>query len=134
MQDITTVSYGLFDRATGELIQSGTARRCDLTLFDNDDAKAVEGDFPLGATLTPDGSVANPPPASPVLILPAMVKAAAARRLRRTDWYSIRASEPGGDPIPADVLAARAHIRARSDVIEAMSPIPQDFDDARYWA
>ena len=31
--------------------------------------------------------------------------------LAQTDWYAIRASEPGGKPIPDNVLAYRAELR-----------------------
>lgn len=33
-------------------------------------------------------------------------------RLAATDWYAVRASEPGGKPIPENVLAYRAALRA----------------------
>lgn len=64
--------------------------------------------------------------------LKARVRAEAARRLAATDWMVMRAAE-GGKPVPADVLSLRAAIRARSNEIEAMTPIPPDFADDHWW-
>jgi len=51
---------------------------------------------------------ANPNPFDPVLS-----EAIATRNslLAATDWYAIRASEPGGTPIPDDVLEYRRALR-----------------------
>jgi len=40
-------------------------------------------------------------------------KAEARQYLTSTDWYVIRANEPDGKPIPADVLFARVEARAK---------------------
>jgi len=40
-------------------------------------------------------------------------RAEAQQYLTSTDWYVIRASEPDGKPIPADVLFARVEARAK---------------------
>ena len=40
-------------------------------------------------------------------------KAVAQQYLNETDWYVIRANEPDGKPIPADVLSARVEARAK---------------------
>jgi len=40
-------------------------------------------------------------------------KAKAQQYLTSTDWYVIRANEPDGKPIPADVLFARVEARAK---------------------
>ena len=40
-------------------------------------------------------------------------KAKAQQYLTSTDWYVIRANEPDGKPIPADVLSARVEARAK---------------------
>ncbi|MBF0610253.1 MAG: hypothetical protein G8345_01790 [Magnetococcales bacterium] len=40
------------------------------------------------------------------------------RRLQLTDWYVIRALEPGGKPVPKDILEMRATIRDRCNAIE----------------
>ena len=40
-------------------------------------------------------------------------KAVAQQYLNETDWYVIRANEPDGKTIPADVLSARVEARAK---------------------
>jgi hypothetical protein len=40
-------------------------------------------------------------------------KGVAQQYLTSTDWYVIRANEPDGKPIPADVLSARVEARAK---------------------
>jgi hypothetical protein len=62
----------------------------------------------------------------------AEVKAEAERRLRVTDWMVIRASE-GGAAVPPDVLSQRAAIRAASNALGAMSPIPTSYQDDIWW-
>lgn len=49
----------------------------------------------------------NPPP--PLELAAAIVKRDA--MLAATDWYAVRASEPGGKPIPPEVLEYRAALR-----------------------
>lgn len=62
------------------------------------------------------------------------IKAEAARRLRLTDWYVIRAADPSdGTPVPADIQTQRDAIRTASDALEAMDPIPSDYADDRHW-
>lgn len=65
----------------------------------------------------------------------AEIKAEAARRLAATDWYIVRAADPsGGAPIPDEILAQRAAIRAACEALEAMAPrYPHDFTDDRHW-
>ena len=40
-------------------------------------------------------------------------KSEAQQYLTSTDWYVIRANEPDGKPIPADILSARVEARAK---------------------
>ena len=84
------------------------------------DGSVVEADETWLASLAPE------------LPTIAEVKAEAARRLAPTDWYVIRAAE-GGTPVPSDVLAYRAAVRAASNDIEAMEPIPADLANDSYW-
>ncbi len=70
----------------------------------------------------------------PTLPTVGAVKAEAARRLSVTDWYITRAMDPSdGREVPAEVLAQRSAIRAASDEIEALEPIPADFADDVRW-
>lgn len=126
------VPYGLFD-AAGRMIMAGDIRRDLLAMLAKPGQRVLEGDFADGTTLDWGGRPVAPAATIAAPVTPEAVKAAAARRLRRTDWMAIRAIE-GGTPVPPEVLEERARIRERSNAIEAMSPIPHDFDDARYWA
>lgn len=60
----------------------------------------------------PDGAYLNREdvPQTPEQIL-AAAQAERDARLAATDWYAVRASEPGGKPIPPEVLAYRAALR-----------------------
>jgi len=40
-------------------------------------------------------------------------KAEEQQYLTSTDWYVVRANEPDGKPIPADILSARVEARAK---------------------
>jgi hypothetical protein len=61
------------------------------------------------------------------------VKAEAARRLSATDWYVVRAMEQHGKQVPKEIEAHRAAIRAASDALEAMKPVPADYPADKYW-
>lgn len=78
-----------------------------------------------------DGPVAVVDDARRVVSVPD-VKAWAGRILRYTDWYVTRQQE-GGAAVPDNVLAYRQAVRDASNDIEAMSPIPSDYRDPKYW-
>lgn len=81
-----------------------------------------------------DGQVVlDPVAAAPAAPTAALVKREAARRLAFTDWMVLRATE-GGTPVPDAVTAQRTAIRAASNALEAMEPIPADYGDDRWWA
>jgi hypothetical protein len=62
----------------------------------------------------------------------AMIKAEAKGRLDKTDWMVLRAME-GGAAVPASILRERAAIRARSNEIERLDPLPPDFKADWRW-
>lgn len=79
----------------------------------------------------PDFPIADyvPPP-----VTVEMVKGEAARRIGEAiPRWMIEREMTGGEPIPQGRKEAAALIRAKSNEIEAMSPIPQDFTDNKYW-
>lgn len=80
------------------------------------------------------GKHKTPPPPPPVFAEPADVKAEAARRIESVlpMWMVARAVS-GGGPIPAEASAQAEAIRKASNDIEAMRPIPFDFDNDKWW-
>lgn len=123
--------YQIYDLATGRTGIYGTTAPENFASKAAPGQGVIEGNFP-NCIVDADG-VPHPIPVLPFVIGPAQVKLEAARRLAATDWMVIRAAE-GGTPVPEDIAAARATIRASSNAIEAMTPIPRDFDDDRYWS
>jgi hypothetical protein len=102
-------------------------------------AQAGEGEEVLAGVDLPVGSVVGAdqvilPESAPAPDVTADdVKRHAARLLSYTDWMVMRAAEPDGKPMPEEVIAWRALIRKRSAEIEAMQPIPRDFEQDHYW-
>lgn len=66
------------------------------------------------------------------VVTAAQVKAHAGRLLSYTDWVVVKALDTGEPADPA-VIAKRHAVRAASNQIEAMDPIPADFTDPKYW-
>lgn len=126
------IELTIFDAATGEV-----KRTVSVTMQRDKLAQAGDGEM-LADGIWEAGKyrfVAGQPVAIAAPLPPAVtieeVKAFAGRLLRVTDWMVTRSLE--GTPVPPDVLAYRAAIRAASNEIEAMAPIPQDFKDAKWW-
>jgi len=128
-----SVSFAVFSTETNRVVRRGTCQWRDL----KSQAGAGEvvwddpGDFDHELKVGVDEvgfvfrSVAAP-------ITARQVKYEAGRRLRATDWMVMRAME-GGKPVPPDVLDQRTAIRAASDRIEQMVPIPPDFAADHHW-
>lgn len=106
-------------------------------------------DVSADAYIPPAGAVAiDPPPADGygwngsawVVITPppsavADVKAEAARRIEAImPRWMVDREVSGGEAIPEAIKQAVAAIRARSDEIEAMQPIPHDLTQDALWA
>ncbi len=68
-----------------------------------------------------------------ISITPADVKAEAARRLADIDWRVEKAKDQQNATEERRLRALRQSIRAASNEIERMSPIPQDYRDKKHW-
>lgn len=134
MTETQFLPYAIFDAASRKVLRcgkTGTAREAFAKLRDGEDIVLGE-EYPPGALVSADErSCQVEAPAATAT--PAEVKAHARKLLRDSDWMVVRAMEDGAKPVPASVLAQRKLIRARSAVIEAMTPIPADFRDRKYW-
>jgi hypothetical protein len=134
LEPAAAYEWSTYDLATGLVTRSGRSGTIESLSIK---AKAGEGLY-LGAVLREGiDSVINDQPVigeEMIVVTVADVKRWAGKLLSYTDWMITRAADPGdGTPVPAEVLERRATIRARSAVIEAMSPIPADYRDKKYW-
>lgn len=125
--------FAVYDRRTGEIVRCGSStdpaamriglrRRID---------KVYCGVIDPTTHYLP-GGVPTPRAAVAPVVTPDAVKAHAARLLSYTDWYVTRRADTG-DAIPDDVSAYRQAVREASGAVEAMTPIPSDFHDPKYW-
>jgi hypothetical protein len=134
MTETQLLPYAIFDAASRKVLRCGktaTAREAFAKLRDGEDIVLGE-EYPPGAVVSADERSCVHAPAA-IVVTPAEVKAHARRLLRDTDWLVVRAMEDGAKPMPEAVRKQRAAIRARSAVIEAMQPIPADYQDQKYW-
>jgi hypothetical protein len=133
-----SVAFTAFDADTGEILRSGSSQRQDLhrQAFAANEI-VIEGRYPddrYRIEIGEDGPVAvswTPP----VIVTADMVKIEARRRIeaRYPLWkqVNIRASSDA-----REVGAMTAYIdavRARSNEIEAMTPLPEDYRDEKWW-
>ncbi len=115
---LVLTTYTIFDTATGRRLGVGSclrARLGEVPLYGNQ--TLLEGEYPQNSRLV-GGHIVEAAPA-PTFATAADIKGAAKQRLRRTDWMVMRATEDLEKPVPPDVLAERARIRARSNELEA---------------
>lgn len=79
-----------------------------------------------------NGAFSPPPRPEPPAATAQDVRAEAAARLRATDWYVVRAADPGDStPVPQAILDYRAAVRAASNAMEADPP--SDYADDSRW-
>jgi hypothetical protein len=137
-------SYGVFDVATGKLLlpfQTNDIRQVQIQAPLGSGRVVLDGDYSKGKwSLGSDGlPVEN---AAPDAVSIAHVKYVARKRLEVTDWKVTRHRdevEAGEETsITQDEYEAlqveRRAIRAASNAIEQMDPIPADFWQDHYWS
>lgn len=118
----TLLWWSVRDKASGHVLRSGFTQNAD----DVDRQAVDESEY----AQIEDGPVEVY--RAPTEVTAAMVKAHAARLLRYSDWYVTRRMETD-EPIPEGVSAYRQAVRDASGAIEAMDPIPADYQDQRHW-
>lgn len=127
--------FAVYRPDTGEVLQASQSTNPTAVDLARErvpaDAALYEGEIDPATTYLPAG-VPTPKPDAVPTNTPMEVKAHAGRLLSYTDWYVTRHQETGAD-IPSGVLTYRQAVRGASDVIEAMSPIPADYRDPKYW-
>lgn len=143
------MEFTVFDAETGLSLRTFTATTLDNVAIQSNAAHEVilEGNWPAGEfELGIDGqtqTLGDPKPVAPVepTVDPAQVKEFTARVLRDSGWRVERHRDQTdmGEPTSLTdaqyraLLAYRSEVRQASNAIEAMSPIPADFQDPKYW-
>ena len=137
-------SYGIFDINTGQLIvamQATELRQVQIQAPIGSGRVILEGNFTSGRwMLGEDGW----PVELPVVrtITADQVKYVARKRLEATDWKVTRHRDQQASGEPTSLTEAefealhaeRQAIRAASNAIEQMDPIPEDFWQDHYWS
>ena len=129
------VDYAKYEVATGRVLgvwSSTNPRAFELATARLGEGEALfMGKVDPATQYLPGGFVAPKPDKAPAPTA-LDVKAWAGRLLSYSDWIAVKAMDTGEPADPA-ILAKRQAIRDASNALEAMSPIPTDFTDARYW-
>lgn len=127
--------YAIYETETGKVVSFGKGSNPAIIELTRQGLKPgqslYEGEIDPNVTYLP-GGVPAPKPAEARLVDPAEVKSHAGRLLRPTDWVVVRAFDTG-EPADEAIIAKRQAIREASNALEAMSPIPPDFTDPKYW-
>lgn len=127
--------YAVYETETGKVVSAGkSTNRRVLVLARkalSDGQSLYVGEIDPKTTYLPGGIPAQKP-VEVRIVTPSEVKAFAGRLLSYTDWVVVKALDTGEPADPA-IIDKRAAIRAASDVIEAMDPIPVDFTNPKYW-
>ena len=125
--------YAVYEAATGKVLQVGSSTNSAiLDMIGKGEGEAVyQGQIDPKTTYLP-GGVPTPKPEEPRLVTALEVKAHAGRLLSYTDWVVVKAVDTGEPPDPT-IVAHRQAIRAASNALEAMNPIPINFTDPSYW-
>lgn len=127
--------YAVYETETGKVLSAGKGSNpaiIDLTRENLAGGQSLfEGEIDPATTYLP-GGVPAPKPAEVRTVTPQEVKAHAGRLLRYTDWVIVKAFDTGEAADP-EIVANRQAIRDASNRLEAISPIPADFTDPKYW-
>ena len=122
--------YAIYDE-TGKIIRrsKGSERSASIGLASNE--RIYWGGINPNTEYLP-GGVPTPLPVVEEVVQIEDVKRFMARLLSYTDGYVTRRADTGQE-LPAGVQAYRDAVRQRAHEIEAMQPIPVDYQDAKYW-
>ena len=133
VQAVTMHHFAVYEAGTGRVLRTGrSTNEAALALQAHREGETLYvGEIDPKTTYLP-GGVPTPKPAETVVVTAGEVKAFAGRLLSYTDWYVTRRADTGED-IPEAVSTYRQAVRAASDTIEAMEPIPADFRAPSYW-
>lgn len=127
--------FAIYEAETGKVLRVGKSTNRRQRVLERRNLKAGEaiynGEIDPGTHYFFGGVPADKPEETPT-ITRAAVKAHTARVLSYSDWYVTRKVETGA-VIPARIRAYRKAVRAASNKIEAMKPIPADYRDPKYW-
>lgn len=136
-------SYGVFNAVSGALLRAFSTSDVSQVAIQSGAAHEVvlEGDFSNGRwSLGEDGWPVEDTDPTPISI--AQVKYVARKRLEATDWKVTRHRDQvaAGEPPSLTeaefeaLLVERQAIRAASNAIEQMTPIPADFWQDQFWS
>lgn len=125
--------FAVYETATGKVVRTGSSANPRILGVQ----RIGEGQALYVGKIDPDttylpGGVPSEKAAETRVVPASEVKAWAGRILSYSDWYVTRQYE-GGPDVPAEILTYRQEVRDRSGEIEAMSPIPVDFRDPKWW-
>jgi hypothetical protein len=125
--------YAIYEEVTGRVLRAGRGSSPDIGKIQplGPGEALYEGEIDPAKEYLPGGAP-WPKPDEPVWVTKRQVKEHAARLLSYTDWYALRRADTG-EEMPEGVQAYRAAVRAASDALEAMQPIPADYQAAQHW-
>lgn len=127
--------FAIYEAETGKVLRVGKSTNRRQRVLERRNLKVGEaiynGEVDPRTHFLPGGVPTEKPEEIPV-ITAGQVKAHAAKLLSYSDWYVTRKIETGA-AIPARVRAYRRAVRAASNKIDAMKPIPADYRDQKHW-
>lgn len=139
---MTRHAFTVFDAVTGAWLRAGATDQFDFVAAQSLAGSEIvfEGIYAEDARLV-DGWPEASSSAAVAVVTVDQVKHMARKLIEATEWKLQRhrsEKELGGPTSISDaeylaILVAHASIRARSDEIELMVPIPHNFRDASFW-
>lgn len=105
------VPFVVYDPATGTILRTGICAETDLHLQAHGAEAVIEGEADDERHAVRGGQIVERAPVADPLDEQITARSTAAAYLAATDWMVIRHSETG-QPVPDDILHARAEARA----------------------